>query len=1677
MQLVLNKDVSKSQNRGTKHAAREGTMGRSLDKFLLLMWKNWTLQYRKPIQTLVEIFAPIIFSILLVVIRKLIDPELQNDIVYRPFCTIPHMFRNTSDQLLSNLCPDSEPDEIMEGLEDSDALTRYYAHNGSNVFAAIQFDDNYQNLSSLSDITNLKVALRFPGENRRRIDPFMLNNWMTNLIFPLFQTAGPRQYNLTTGAAPSYYSEGFLAIQQFLTLSVILAKNDISPNDNISLISWFLSNHPPMIEMRRFPHASWYEDPLLLALQSMIGIIMMLSFVYTCINTVKNITTEKEKQLKEAMKIMGLPNWLHWTAWYLKTFLFLLLSAILIVVLLKVRWYSTSDFTVFTNSDPFVIFVFLLFYMSATVTFCFAISVFFSKANTAATVAGMVWFFSYSPYLFMQQKYDTLSLAAKLLASLGSNSAMAFGFQLMLMYEGTGEGVQWDNVLKPNTPDDSLTLGLVWLMLAVDSIIYLLIALYFEAIFPGEYGVAKPWYFPFTASYWCGQRYIGVEDLNGDIKMANQGEFFEEEPQNLRTGIEIKNLRKEFGKNAAVRNLSLNMYVDQITVLLGHNGAGKTTTMSMLTGLLTPNSGTAKVNGHDIRTNMAGVRSSLGLCPQHNIIFDDMTVEEHLYFYGKLKDLSKAEIKHEIDKYIRLLELEPKRKAKAASLSGGMKRKLCVGIALCGNSKVVMLDEPTAGMDPSARRALWDLLQEQKEGRTMLLTTHFMDEADLLGDRIAIMAGGELQCCGSSFFLKKKYGAGYSLVMEKDKNCDVSQVTSLLKRHIPDTEVHSNVGSELTYLLAENQSPLFEPMLRELENNSSRIVGADHGQEEIYNDLPATNGVHDHIIHNNHDLNGDAKINIEVKKSFTGGWGLLNNQFMAMLLKKILSNMRSWILLCIQILMPVLFLIIAIVVARSNQQMGDLPAMPLSLDKFDNPVTLTEKINDNFDYTDDYKKVLTDEGHRVEDANNMTQRMIQLSGTVPITVRRRYIAGASFDIGTMFDVEVPSITAWFNNDPYHSPGITLGLVLKAMYRKLLSCPNCELEFTNYPMPFTADTQITQLVNGQNMGFQLAFNMAFSMAFVSSFYVLFVVRENMCKSKHLQFVSGVKVYVFWITSVLCDMITYMVTVVALLLTLLCFQEDGFNTASEIGRLFFILFYFGWAFLPMLYLAGYIFEIPSTGYTRMTLFSIFTGVAAFLVVQVLSNDSLDLKYIADALHWVFLVFPHYSLATGIMDTYKMYALVDICSQFNSTIPDSYNSVCDGVDGNYFKWESPGIGRNIVYSFLGGIILFILLLTIDYGVYSRITDYISNMRLPPRPADPDNEDDDVAEEKQRIRNATDYEIRNNNVLVLRDLTKFYKKFQAVNSLCLGVNSYECFGLLGVNGAGKTTTFKMMTGDVKPSYGDAWVYGFSIRRELKEVQRGIGYCPQFDALLDDMTAKETITMFALLRGIRYSDCVIVAENLAREFDFTRHLNKRVKELSGGNKRKLSTAISLIGDPPVIYLDEPTTGMDPATKRYLWNALCKIRDNGKCVVLTSHSMEECEALCTRLAIMVNGNFKCLGSTQHLKHKFAEGYMLTIKIKKEDATYEADLERIESFIRQHFPDAKLREKHQELVNYYITDRTRPWSKMFGILEEGKRNNPSIEDYSLGQSSLEQLILCMYNYLITTICVNNLSQIK
>lgn len=608
------------------------------------------------------------------------------------------------------------------------------------------------------------------------------------------------------GVPPGYPREGFAPIQNAIAKHFLR----IQTAGTVQM---------PTIMLQRYPFPAFRQDNLLDILEMLMPILIVLSFIYPCINTVRAIATEKELQLKEAMKIMGLNSWLHWTGWFVRSLVYMIVSISIIVLLLKVPIIDGA--AVFTHSEWSVLWLFMLVFSVATITLCFALSVFFSKANLAASVAGIVFFLFYLVFTFIA--IDDMSLWSLLVLSLLSNTGMSFGFVLIIRYEGTGEGIQWANLFQPHSVDTSLSVGLVMVMLLVASVLYLIIALYVEQIFPGDYGVPKPWYFPVSRSFWCGVRQSHYHSTKSN-EQHDDGSFEDASHITERAGIQLRGIRKVFANNlVAVNPMTVDMFENQITVLLGHNGAGKTTTMSMLTGMLPPTSGTAYVNGFDITTNIDAVRKSIGLCPQHNILFEDLTVAEHIEFFATLKGMDAAKIDGEISKYLKLIELEAKRDVLSKDLSGGMKRKLSVCMAFCGGSQVVFCDEPSSGMDPASRRALWDVIRQEKQNRTVLLSTHFMDEADVLADRIAIMTNGTLRCWGTPFFLKKRFGAGYHLICVKSANTNSEAIASMVRKHITDVSIEHDIRTELSFLLPENQTHLYEQMFVELEREKERL--------------------------------------------------------------------------------------------------------------------------------------------------------------------------------------------------------------------------------------------------------------------------------------------------------------------------------------------------------------------------------------------------------------------------------------------------------------------------------------------------------------------------------------------------------------------------------------------------------------------------------------------------------------------------------------------------------------------------------------------------------------------------------------------------------------------------------------------------------------------------------------
>uniref|UniRef100_A0A8C2JZG5 ATP-binding cassette, sub-family A (ABC1), member 3b n=1 Tax=Cyprinus carpio TaxID=7962 RepID=A0A8C2JZG5_CYPCA len=1458
-----------------------------------------------------------------------------------------------------------------------------------------------------------------PLREKSELNPNSDLDWHTLSLFPLFQLPGPREQHEPDGGTPGYYREGFLQVQHAVDRAIMKAYNSTAAAALLKRAQVLLA---------RFPYPAFIYDVFILAIQNQLPLLLVLSFTYTSLNIVRAVVQEKERKLKEYMRMMGLSNWLHWSAWFLMFFLFLSISIFFVTVLISVLTYS----------DPTLVFFFLLVFAVSTINFSFMISTFFSRANVAAAAGGFIYFLSYLPYVFLWPRYDLLSHAQKVSACLISNVAMAMGLTFVSCVS-SGTGIQWHNLFEPVTVDDDFSLAQVLALLLLDSVLYALVAWYLEAVFPGEYGVPRPWYFFILPSYWCSSPRVTLlkeKEEEEEAEKVSKGEFFEEEPAGLVSGVKIKHLAKVFkvGNKTkdAVRDLTLNMFEGQITVLLGHNGAGKTTTLSMLTGLFPPSSGRAYINGYDICQDMALIRRSLGLCPQHDVLFDNLTVREHLLFYTQLKGYPREKIPDEVDRTLRILNLEDKRHARSKTLSGGMKRKLSIGIALIGDSKVVMLDEPTSGMDPSARRAIWDLLQGEKHGRTILLTTHFMDEADLLGDRIAIMASGELQCCGSPLFLKNKYGAGYHMVIVKDAFCNVSEITRLVHMYVPDATLESSAGAELSYILPKESTSRFELLFAELEMNRDELGIASYGasvttMEEVFLrvgklvdssldiqaiQLPALQYQHER---RSHDWTMDDSSSISGMTDVTDftdsgtmisedgsniklniGARLYMQQFYAMFLKRALYSWRNWKVMVAQFLVPLIFTVLALVVARSLPGSKITPQLRLALKQY-GPTHVPVAVDVS---AGPLATALLPQQHP-----NLSFFLSDLSEYVLYNAMREggafnehCVVGATFRSRSRKNTEV---IGYFNNQGYHTPATALMLVDNALY-KLLAGPDASIQTGNYPLPRNMS---------ETTGFAIAINLMYGMASLASTFALLLVSERSVKSKHVQQVSGVYLSNFWFSALLWDLINF------LLPCLLMLVMKAFVAENHLVDVLLLLLLYGWAVIPLMYLLSFMFSSPATAYTRLTIFNILSGTATFLAVTIMTipgetrTSALAFQFLLECL------FKHFAFLWLL----SLRAEADITYQVN-----------------YFSMDEPGVGRFLVAMSLQGVVFIALLFFIEL----RCIHVLFNLSMGPKKVG--------GERKGRIWCCCFIGLDSNNQLWACSLL-------AVDRLSLAVGKGECFGLLGFNGAGKTTTFKMLTGDESITSGDAFIDGYSIHRDVKKVQQRIGYCPQFDAVLDHMTGRETLSMYARLRGIPEKYVTACVENVLRSLLLEPHADKLVRSYSGGNKRKLSAGMALIGGPPVIFLDEPSTGMDPVARRLLWDAITRTRESGKAIIITSHSMEECEALCTRLAVMVNGQFKCLGSPQHLKSKFGSGYTLLAKVRMDTELEEMDLQLFKDFIESTFPGSLLKDEHQGMVHYHLTDKTLTWAQVFGVLETAKEKY-SIEDYCVSQISLEQVFL-------------------
>jgi ABC-2 type transport system ATP-binding protein len=261
--------------------------------------------------------------------------------------------------------------------------------------------------------------------------------------------------------------------------------------------------------------------------------------------------------------------------------------------------------------------------------------------------------------------------------------------------------------------------------------------------------------------------------------------------------LEVKNLVKKYGENTAVHGISFEIQEGEIFSLLGPNGAGKTTTISILSTLFSPTSGEATIGGHSITREPMAVRNLIGVVPQELALYDDLTARENLNFWGQMYGLSGKTLMTRVDEVLEQIGLADKARSRIKTYSGGMKRRVNIGVGLLHKPRVLFMDEPTVGIDPQSRRAILDSVKDlNRQGMTVLYTTHYMEEAEELSDRVGIIDHGELIALGTQAELNRQVGENDTLVLHIDDSHNgvllaqaVRSVRGVMKADVTDHTV------------------------------------------------------------------------------------------------------------------------------------------------------------------------------------------------------------------------------------------------------------------------------------------------------------------------------------------------------------------------------------------------------------------------------------------------------------------------------------------------------------------------------------------------------------------------------------------------------------------------------------------------------------------------------------------------------------------------------------------------------------------------------------------------------------------------------------------------------------------------------------------------------------------------
>ncbi|KAG5983008.1 hypothetical protein E4U55_000960 [Claviceps digitariae] len=1032
----------------------------------------------------------------------------------------------------------------------------------------------------------------------------------------------------------------------------------------------------------------------------------------------------------------------------------------------------------------------------------------------------------------------------------------------------------------------------------------------------------------------------------------------------------------------AVNALSFQAGKGQIVALLGANGSGKSTTLDAIAGLHRITSGSITIDGS----------GGLGIAPQKNVLWDDLTVEEHLTIFNRLKASEARASKEEMLDLVKAIDLLPKRKAFSKTLSGGQKRKLQLGMMLTGGSALCCVDEVSSGLDPLSRRKIWDILLSERGKRTLILTTHFLDEADLLADHIAILSKGTLRAEGSSVQLKDRFGGGYRVHVHRNSNmANIPSFQSVQRKDAFDLVTYV---APTSHLAAQVIRALDEKKIRDYRFSGPTIEDvflqlADEIRDQETGEEPSA-GM---ISKAGAEVEGKGESSTE-KDAFSQnpssqrlcqGLKLLDGkrvgyweQAVILFRKRIVVLKRNWVLYLVALLLPIFAAALTSLYVRDKPQTGCTAADQAS----------SSSTEDAFTQVKNNTKIVFVAGPTARLSASLVSNLLQ-----PMFKGSR--SGSDMGSAALQNLQlVDSFDAWQQ-------------YIKANYDKVTTALWLGDGTSNPTFGWAANLFITSSITAQQFldviatntsiattwsSFDVPFNpgigdalnlviyMCLALCCYPAFFSLYPSNERRRFVRALQYSNGVRPFPLWAAYALFDF--FFALVASAIVTAIWAGLS--NVWFHLEYVFVVLFLYG--------LCSILFSYVISLFTKTQL-GTFAWAAAYQAV-------FFLGYLIAYICIITYVQVNKIDSTLLVSHFVVSAFAPVCSAVRALFlaTNLFSTACDGNELSTHPGALTAYGGPILYLILQCIVLFALLLWLDGGsVGSSFRRLLERDRH--TNTDDELDEEEVANESTRVMSGGPLE----DGLRVMHLTKSFGKNTAVDNVTFGIKRGEVFALLGPNGAGKSTTISLIRGDVKPSRngGDIVVEDKSVIHNLAAARTHLGVCPQVDAL-DQMTVREHLEFYARVRGI--SDVEHNVSAVLQAVGLEAFASRMGYALSGGNKRKLSLGIALMGNPTVVLLDEPSSGLDAAAKRIMWRTLAATVP-GRSILLTTHSMEEADALAGRAGIMAR-RMLALGTPDHLRHRFGDVLHVHLVSSTAPRTTNEEMQRVMNWIRQTLPSAQ-----------------------------------------------------------------------